>query len=161
VTWGDVSEATGTFRIKAGLRQRVLSTPKTLSSTRDVPMLPPVVTALQQQRRQIAALRLKGGGPERDHIFLTPRGRPVESSSLARAAWFPTLRKGRLRVREMYQTRHSFASNALSAGEDPLWVSKVLGHSNARMLFTTYARYIRSTTRRDGSSLLKHLTGEP
>jgi len=160
LAWGDVSEATGTFRIKAGIRQGVLSTPKTLSSTRDVTMLPPVVAALQQQRRQISALRLRGGAlPERDHVFLTPRGRPVESSALRRSVWLPTLRKARLRVREMYQTRHSFASNALSAGEDPLWISKVMGHSNPRMLFSTYARYITSTTRRDGSALLAHLGG--
>jgi integrase len=160
LAWGDVSEATGTFRIRAGLRQRVLSTPKTLSSTRDVPMLPPVVTAIQQQRKQIAALRLKGGVlPERDHVFLTPLGRPVESSALRRAVWLPTLRKARLRVREMYQTRHSFASNALSAGEDPLWISRVMGHANPRLLFSTYARWISSPTRRDGSALLAHLGG--
>jgi integrase len=59
-----------------------------------------------------------------------------------------------LRRRTMYQTRHSFASNALTAGEQPSWVAGMLGHTTPEMLFQVYARYIPNRTRRDGSALL-------
>ena len=53
----------------------------------------------------------------------------------------------------MYQTRHTFASNALAAGEAPSWVAAMLGHASPEMLFTVYARYIPNRTRWDGSAL--------
>jgi integrase len=57
----------------------------------------------------------------------------------------------------MYQTRHSFASNALAAGEPPSWVAAMLGHTTPEMLFSVYARYIPNRTRRDGTALLAHM----
>lgn len=35
----------------------------------------------------------------------------------------------------MYQTRYTFASNALAAGEAPSWVAAMLGHASPEMLF--------------------------
>ena len=58
----------------------------------------------------------------------------------------------------MYQTRHTFASNALAAGDSPSWVAAMLGHSSPEMLFSAYARYIPNRTRRDGSALLSRMT---
>ena len=58
----------------------------------------------------------------------------------------------------MYQTRHTFASNALAAGEAPSWVAQMLGHTTPEMLFTVYARYVPNRTRKDGSALLGRMT---
>ena len=60
----------------------------------------------------------------------------------------------------MYQTRHSFASNALAAGEPPSWVAAMLGHTTPEMLFTVYARYIPNRTRHDGTALLARMTAD-
>jgi integrase len=60
----------------------------------------------------------------------------------------------------MYQTRHSFASNALAAGEPPSWVAAMLGHTTPEMLFSVYARYIPNRTRRDGSALLARMVSD-
>jgi integrase len=40
--------------------------------------------------------------------------------------WNSALKKTGLKYREMKQTRHSFATNALSCGENPLWIAKVM-----------------------------------
>jgi integrase len=53
----------------------------------------------------------------------------------------------------MHQTRHSFASNALAAGEAPSWVAAMPGHTTPAMLFTVYNLFIPNRTRRDGSAL--------
>ena len=58
----------------------------------------------------------------------------------------------------LHQTRHTFASNALAAGEAPSWVAAMLGHTSPEMLFSVYARYIPNRTRRDGSALLSRMT---
>jgi integrase len=59
----------------------------------------------------------------------------------------------------MYQTQHTFASNALAAEESPSWVSAMLGHASPEIRFSVYARYIPNRTRRDGSALLQRMGG--
>jgi integrase len=52
----------------------------------------------------------------------------------------------------MYETRHTFASWALAAGESAQWVAETLGHVDTSMVYRTYGRYIPNLTRRDGSA---------
>ena len=72
---------------------------------------------------------------------------------LREKTWYPTLTKAGLPRRTMYQTSHSFASNALAAGESPTWVFRMLGHTSAEV----NARFIPNRTRRDGSALLERM----
>jgi integrase len=58
--------------------------------------------------------------------------------------WIPTLKKAGLTYREMKQTRHSFATNALSCGENPLWIAKVMGHRDTDMIIRVYGKYIEN-----------------
>lgn len=155
---GDVDAHGARFRIRAGRYRGVESTPKTAASVRDVDMLGPVVEALRAQKAQQAAARLKlgQGAPAvgEDYVFTGAEGGLLNPNWLRDRVWYPALKKAGLRRRTMYQTRHSFASNALAAGEAPSWVAAMLGHTTPEMLFTVYARYIPNRTRRDGSALL-------
>jgi hypothetical protein len=58
----------------------------------------------------------------------------------------------------MYQTQHTFASNALAAGEAPSWVAAMLGPTSPEMLFSVYARFIPNGTRHDCSALPSRMT---
>ena len=156
--WGDVDVNGGRFRIRAGRYRGVEGTPKTAGSVRDVDMLPPVVEALRAQRAQQAAQRLRQGQgalePGKDHVFTGRTGGFLNPTYMRDKIWYKTLERAQLRRRTVYQTRHSFASNALAAGESPSWVAAQLGHATAEMLFKVYARFIPNRTRRDGSALL-------
>jgi integrase len=160
--WGDVDTHGGRFRIRAGRYRGVESTPKTAASVRDVDMLPPVLEALKAQRAQQATQRLKAGAgtpePGLDYVFTGPEGGFINPNWVRDRIWYPTLGKAGLRRRIVYQTRHSFASNALAAGEAPSWVAAMLGHTTPEMLFTVYARFIPNRTRRDGSALLARMS---
>ncbi len=162
--WGDVDGASARFRIRAGRYRGVESAPKTAGSVRDVDCLPPVLEALRAQKAQQAAVRLKAGQgvaePGHDYVFTGPEGGLLNVNNLRDHAWYVTLKKAELRRRTMYQTRHTFASNALAAGEAPSWVAAQLGHTTPEMLFTVYARFIPNRTRRDGSALLARMTAE-
>lgn len=161
--WGDVDWSRGGFRIHAGRYRGVEGPPKTESSVRDVDMLPPVVDALKAQRKQQAAqhLKLGQGTPEvgKDYVFTGTDGGLLNVNFLRDRVWYPTLTRAKLRRRTMYQTRHSFASNALAAGESPAWVAAMLGHKGAEILFNVYARYIPNRTRRDGSAFASRMGG--
>lgn len=56
--------------------------------------------------------------------------------------WKPALEAVGIRYRRAYQCRHTYATNALSAGANPSYVSRQMGHSNAKMLFTVYSKWI-------------------
>jgi len=154
--WGSVDWINGKIRIRTGIYQGVEGTPKTESSVRDVDMLLPVVEALRAQRAQQAKKRLQlgHGGQEtgEDYVFEGQKGALVNPSRLGVKTWYPALKKAGLARRIMYQTRHTFASNALMAGESPGWISEMLGHTTTELVFKTYARYIPNKTRRDGSA---------
>jgi integrase len=160
--WGDVDGGRGVVRIRAGRYRGKEGPPKTASSVRDIDLSPPVVDALKTQKAQQASERLKAGRgapePGQDYVFTGPESGLLNVNALRDRTWYPTLTQAGLRRRIMYQTRHTFASNALAAGEAPSWVAAMLGHASPELLFSVYARYIPNRTRRDGSALLNRMT---
>ena len=157
--WGDVDLKRETARIRAARARGIEGAPKTPSSIRDLDLLPEVVSALRDQRREQSRRRLKSGIGRRcrpeDYVFAGPQGGHLNMNFIRDHVWFPTLEKAKLRRRVFYQTRHTFASNALLAGEDPSWVARMLGHKTLEVLFETYARFVLTRTRRDGAALAR------
>ena len=163
VALGDVDAVRSVLRIRLGRYRGKEGPPKTASSVRDLDLLPAVVGALKAQKAQQAAERLKAGrgAPEagQDYVFTGPAGGLLNVNALRDRVWYPTLLKATLSRRTMYQTRHTFASNALAAGEAPSWVAAMLGHASPEMLFSVYARFIPNRTRRDGSAFVSRMDG--
>lgn len=162
--WGDIDWRTNKFRIRARRYRGIEATPKTKSSTRDVDMLPPTIEALKAQRAQQAAMRLKRGEGKaetgKDYVFTGTEGGFLSLNYLREKIWYSTLTEAKLRRRTFYQTRHTFASNALAAGENPKWVADTLGHKSTEVLFDVYEKFIPRRTRQDGSALLARMKEE-
>jgi integrase len=119
---------------------------KTVASSRDVEMLPPVERALKAQRAD-AQLR----GP---WVFPNSQGGALDITNLRERVWRPALRRAGLRARPLYQTRHTFATLALSSGRIG-WVARMLGHTSTEIVIRRYHRYVPNLTRRDGSAMSK------
>src|SRR5439155_13857888 len=58
--------------------------------------------------------------------------------------WAPALRKAGVRYRKPYQTRHTYASMMLMAGEHVMWVAKQMGHTDWSLTPKRYSRWITS-----------------
>jgi len=135
--WRDVDWERETVHVRRAKTQyaRVAETTKTKAGTREVRLLQPAKEALLAQKE----LTCKEG----KQIFLNPY---TETSWLGdqaiRKAWVIALRKAGVRYRRPYQTRHTYASMMLSAGENLAWVSKQLGHSSVIMTASVYATWI-------------------
>jgi len=96
-----------------------------------------------------------------EYFFCSTTGQQVNPSNLRQRVWLPALEKAGLKIREMKQTRHSFATVALSCGENPLWIAKVLGHRNTEMIIKVYSKYIENAgISHDGSALNDALQGD-
>ena len=71
-----------------------------------------------------------------------------------RRAWKDALRFFEIEERRLYATRHTFASLSIAAGEDPLYVAKVMGHGRPDQLFLKYASYLEGV-KDDGQKFLE------
>lgn len=127
---------------------------KTESSIREIPMLPMVKDALQQQ--------WDARDPDNEYVFHTRSGNPIDAHNFANRIWYPLLRYLELEKRRPYQTRHTTATLMLASGENPEWIARLMGHTNTQMLFTVYSRFVPNLTRQDGlafTGLVNRKTG--
>ncbi|SFJ05524.1 integrase [Nitrosomonas sp. Nm34] len=98
-------------------------------------MLPPVEQPLINQKQYTLLFNNK--------VFHNPSKQELWKGDLEiRRAWTPILRVAGVRYRNPYQTRHTFASMMLSAGENISWLSAQMGHSNVLITAKIYARWI-------------------
>jgi integrase len=88
---------------------------------------------------------------QKPYVFVNSEGRPIQQENLGKI-WRQALSKSGVRYRRLYETRHTFASWALAAGESPEWVARTLGHVDTTMVYRTYGCYIPHLTRQDGSA---------
>ena len=118
---------------------------KTETSLRDIPMLPMVKQALQQQ--------FENRAPDSEYVFCSREGHPIDAHNFANRIWYPLLRFLGIEKRRPYQTRHTTATLMLASGENPEWIAKLMGHTNTQMLFTVYSRFVPNLTRQDGLAI--------
>ncbi|KAF0255870.1 Arm DNA-binding domain-containing protein [Pseudomonas putida] len=138
--WGDIDWIAGEIRIvRAKTRAaKVPESTKTASSRRTVKLLGPAREALLKQK-ELTFLAGK-------HVFLnTITGEPWRHAGyIYRVIWVPAMKKAGVRWRRPYQSRHTYASMMLSAGENPMWVAQQMGHKDWTMIAKVYGRWMPS-----------------
>lgn len=135
--WEDINFVSKTISIKRAIRDGKIGTPKTLSSIRVIDMLPIVEEALLKQKRETF---LNG-----TYVFLNYLSNHFyDNHSIRKGYWKNILKLCGLDYRDMYQTRHTFASIMISKGQDILWVSQMLGHTNPNITLSIYAKFIKT-----------------
>jgi integrase len=109
---------------------------KTLAGRRIIKLLGPALEALKQQK---AFTYLAG-----KHVFHNPRHNEpwAGDQPIRKTLWTPALKKAKVRYRRPYQTRHTYASMMLSAGEHPMWVAGQMGHADWSMIARTYGKWM-------------------
>ena len=130
---GDIDLESGYIRVTRSISKGVVSTPKTLSSIRDVPILPDAQKYLLMQidkarRKQTNWLFSKADGK---HLY------GVDALSIRRL-----LKRLGINNR-VYDTRHTFIVKMLNSGKIKVMdLAKIVGHTNPQMILTTYAKHI-------------------
>ena len=149
--WRNVDFRLGVIKVR---ETRVLGEegrPKTKKSSRDIKMLAPVIEAMRDQMKETV------GKTEAGYVFLNQYGKPVEPMPTNFHVWKPALKKAGLEPRPLYQTRHTFATLMLDAGEHPGWVQKMMGHETMQMIYEKYYSYIKSYERDEGSAFMQNV----
>ncbi|MDD2267227.1 tyrosine-type recombinase/integrase [Sulfuricurvum sp.] len=134
LSWEDISIHSGKIIVRKTMTRGVMSTTKT-GTIREIDMLPPVLEALKEQ--------FKITGLKGESVFYSRWTQEAftNTSTLGRYHFKPLLKRLLLGDRNIYQTRHTFATMMISKGEDITWVSKMLGHSNPAITLSVYTKY--------------------
>jgi integrase len=125
-------------------------TTKNMSSRRTVPLSTDLMETIRTQAEISRSF-------ECPYLFCTPNGKRVQRDNLRGRVWAPALVAAGIDYRPMSQTRHSFATTALSAGESPLWIAKIMGHNSTLMLIEVYSKYVQDANGTQDGSLVNAL----
>ncbi|WQX95697.1 site-specific integrase [Helicobacter pylori] len=131
LTWEDIDFNEKKIVINKSLNELgTITTPKNKPSVREVDLLEPVEKILKE---------LQTSEPEsKKFVFISMPKR----TTMFQIAFRKLLKALNLKDRKLYTTRHTFASLMLSQGEEPMWVSKTLGHKDLNTTYKTYSHYI-------------------
>ncbi|WP_275097985.1 site-specific integrase [Sedimenticola hydrogenitrophicus] len=134
--WDMVDFEAGVVKVHRVIVDRVeKETTKTEAGKRDVIMTARARKALLDQQ---AYTRLAG-----KYVFVRPGGLGhfFDYEHLSRR-WKRILRTCNVRYRVQYQTRHTYASQMLSGGENPFFVAQQMGHVDVEMVNKRYGKWI-------------------
>ncbi len=138
--WKDIDFLNGYILVRKALTSAACGKAedtKTRAGRRDVKILPPALTALNAQKKH--TFSLKGA------VFHHPTtNKPLQRDNQIWRMWQPAIQLSKVRYRRPYQTRHTYASMMLSAGEHPMWVAKQMGHADWTMIARRYGRWMPS-----------------
>lgn len=150
--WGDIDWNRNIARIRRASVRKQVKVPKTQAGERDIKLLSGAVSALNEQK---AYTFLQG-----KQVFFNPRtNSPWETDGqIRKTAWQRAVKRAGIRDRNPYQTRHTFASLCLTAGEDIAWVARQLGHKSIAMTLKRYARWIEGIETNGGEKMTRLLS---
>jgi len=136
LTWQDIDLTRRTCRINKSItRGELKSSPKTDASFREVDLLPVTLDILTQQKPHSFLANKQ--------IWLQEDGTPFTVDKQFREkVWVFALKKAGIQYRPPYQLRHTYASTMLSAGANPMWVAKQMGHADWGMIRKIYGKWI-------------------
>lgn len=122
------------MRIDSARVRRIDKGTKTLV-VRDVDLQSPALEALERQKSV--------EGRRSDFVFFNPaNGERLTDTSAPLEIWRSTLEALEIRERDARQTRHTYATMGLHAGMNPGYLSRQMGHTNAKMFFEVYSKWI-------------------
>jgi len=147
--WGDVDFKAGLVRVRRAIVNKNSKQPKTKAGERDVKLFPPSLEALADQKQFTFSTGSK--------VFNNPNtNKPWQTDAqIRRTLWIPALKKAGVVYRTPYQTRHTYASTLLSAGEPPMWVANQMGHKDWAMIRRVYGRWIPEVDTTAGSKIMQ------
>lgn len=156
LNWTDVDFVGGYVRIRRALTREakgIAEFPKTAAGRRDIRLLTPAAEALSAQKPLTFLQELDGP------LFATRAGERFTGSHQIWRIWQAALKRAGVRYRNPYQTRHTYASMMLSAGEHPMWVAKQMGHADWTMIARVYGRWMPSADAEAGTRAVEKFAG--
>jgi len=151
--WSDIDFFKHEIDISRSRKMGVDGAPKNESSERIIDILDSLIPFLKNQ--------FELTGKYESYVFLNKQNNPIyDIKRIRENGWKKTLKACEIEYRTIYQTRHSFATMMLENGEDILWVSNMLGHTDSSMTLSKYAHYVKKKDKKRGEFLNKEFSSK-
>jgi integrase len=152
---GDIDWEKGILHVRKAMTRdedgkSVEGNTKNRYSRRTIKLIPALQEALKEQWAIYERFRGR-------YLFCTSSGARIGLDNLRDRVWTPVLGRANLTYREMKQTRRAFATMGLSCGENPLWITQVMGHRNTDMVINVYGKFIERARGTEDGGLLSQM----
>jgi integrase len=147
--WREASKdrGDGVVRVRGAKVRGISKETKTAGSTRAITLLPVA-------RKAIEGLLIYAEAIGDPHLLINPySNKPWVNDSEYRKVWTKVLALAKVRYRNPYQTRHTFASLALTAGEPEMWVAAQMGHADWGMIRKVYGKWLTAAAPNAGNKM--------
>ncbi|WLD34133.1 site-specific integrase [Enterobacter cloacae subsp. cloacae] len=160
LAWEDVDTVNWTVKVNRNLAiSDHFSPPKTESGIRTINLTQSAIEALKSQmqftrmkEQHEIVVHLREYGKQRTDlctfVFNPNVSARYPSKSICyipgsiASSWNHLLKRAGIRHRKAYESRHTFACWALSAGANPSFIANQMGHTNAQMVFNVYGKWM-------------------
>lgn len=160
LSWEDIDTDNWTINVKRNMAViNHFTPPKTESGNREIKLTCPAIEALKRQmamtrlgERHLITVHLREYAKKREDqctfVFCPKisarngKGGHWYSPGSIGTAWNTMLKKAGIKHRKAYESRHTFACWALSAGANPNFVANQMGHASAQMIYNVYGKWM-------------------
>jgi len=146
--WSDFDEDERYVKVKRKrtAEDKIATYTKTDAGYRTVKLNDIAFDAIMSQREYTVMM-------SKEVFYNRATNKPFIGDRPVREHWKVVLKRAKVRYRYPYQTRHTFATLSLMAGENLGWLSKTLGHTDASFTLRTYTDWIESDAPEAGNKV--------
>ncbi|CAI1503493.1 Integrase [Serratia quinivorans] len=158
LSWDDIDFKKGTLHVRRNLTSiGNFGPPKTNAGIRIITLLNPALDALKEQykltgsfdKREITYHYREFGKTEkqnRNFVFVPQnahrRDKFYYSTACIGQIWNKAISAAEIKIRNPYQSRHTYACWLLTAGANPSFIASQMGHENAQMVYEVYGAWM-------------------
>jgi len=158
LAWEDIDLKKGEIHVCRNLTAKGLFVPpKTNAGIRTITLLQPALEALNeihqltanQPKTDIVLHHREYGRTEQlsvRFVFIPGQQSREKKQYFSKRSfpysWESGMKRAGVRVRDPYQSRHTYACWLLSSGANPSFIASQMGHENAKMVYEVYSKWI-------------------
>ncbi|MEW6189553.1 MAG: site-specific integrase [Actinomycetota bacterium] len=150
--WDDIDWNSHTIFVRRALYKGRFITPKSKNSIRRVNMPPTLRDVLFEHK-------INAPASDRDLVFTTSKGTPLDPDVLVRREFLPALRRAGLRRIRFHDLRHSYAAMLIHQGENIKYIQNQLGHASAQTTLDRYGHLLPEVHNHASLKLEKQIFG--
>lgn len=162
LTWNDIDYKANVIHVTKTLSKdidghKVVSSPKTECSIRDIPMNDTIKRILKEQRKKYLLLWQANGNKMQNRIFTNPYGdiptsQPV-SNEMTKAIRHLNEKGNPIQRITCHGLRDTFATRYIEQGGSPQTLKTILGHSSLAMTMDLYSQVLPNTKQEEMNKL--------
>lgn len=146
LSWNDIDFERKLINVNKTIVAGKIGNVKTQASIRKIDMLNNTENALLNQKE----LTFKD-----ESVFVNQSKKQFFSHDIININFKLLQKKNDIKVRSLYNIRHTFASQLISKGINIVWVSKMLGHKDVSITLKIYTKFIKEDDKTRLNNIMK------